>query len=642
MAGVVLACRHGAPKDARSLDLSRYITEEVLDKLPEDEQRFILDTSILDTVSLDGVQALLGWEGRQLWERVRTRHIPATTVTSRSIQYHSMLKEVLRAELVRRDASREAMLTQRYAEHLVTVHHVEEATELFLQLDDPDRAAEVAEEALPTLYGRADWATLDRWLDRLGHARVDDRPRLLAARIRSLYGLRRFEQVTALIRRLDQLGQLRAATEADHGLLATMGWALQADPSESQRLIDRYPGDFRVEAVRFMLDTYTGVSAATPPQVSDWGEFERLVSWSCLLQGRLDQVSAMIPAAEDVPITNPNLLLVPLWEGDTAKARALWERVPHEIRERPQSLFIEACLLLATEDHESALAALQAAVTASRKTGFPMDSFYEIMAGLVLLLTGQRADGIDLLERRMVVVGREGHLAMVEWCQTFLGLGFLLVGRSRDAQLLMQECVRSMRRAGRRLLLPLAACLLSEAEAREGDLDAAHEAAGLALDTAETTKGCFWLDLGMRLFPSLAQRELEANPGNTRWQELGRPAAAATQPEAHVRPRQIVRLYLQPFGRSPNLFVDDEPRPSGRLKLLELVGLLTQHPRGINRDLLQERLFPDSDQRRGGNHFRQIAHKLRESTGVSLARFGGDTVTWPSDVEVAAGDIRLA
>ena len=70
------------------------------------------------------------------------------------------------------------------------------------------------------------------------------------------------------------------------------------------------------------------------------------------------------------------------------------------------------------------------------------------------------------------------------------------------------------------------------------------------------------------------------------------------------------------------LIVDGQPARIGRTKILELVACLSLHPRGIDRFELQRRLFPEADQRSGGNHFRQIAHKLRHTTNVNLERKG--------------------
>jgi two-component SAPR family response regulator len=78
----------------------------------------------------------------------------------------------------------------------------------------------------------------------------------------------------------------------------------------------------------------------------------------------------------------------------------------------------------------------------------------------------------------------------------------------------------------------------------------------------------------------------------------------------------------------------------GRIKVLELVAILASHPRGLDRFELQQRLFPETDQRNGGNHFRQIAHKLKQSAGITLDR-RANSVVLSASVSVVAVDAEF-
>lgn len=98
-------------------------------------------------------------------------------------------------------------------------------------------------------------------------------------------------------------------------------------------------------------------------------------------------------------------------------------------------------------------------------------------------------------------------------------------------------------------------------------------------------------------------------------------------------------LVLQPFGRNRDLIINGAPANIGRTKILELVACLSLHPKGIDRFELQQRLFPEADQRSGGNHFRQIAHKLRNSTEVNLER-KGNLVMLPRTLRFTAIDVE--
>jgi DNA-binding SARP family transcriptional activator len=104
---------------------------------------------------------------------------------------------------------------------------------------------------------------------------------------------------------------------------------------------------------------------------------------------------------------------------------------------------------------------------------------------------------------------------------------------------------------------------------------------------------------------------------------------------------ETVTVHLQTFGRQTSLVVNGIPAQPRRYKVLELVAFLALHPEGVDRQQLQENLFPDSDQRRGGNHLRQIVHQLRHATGVPVIRTDDGRTQWPADVRVDTSDVRF-
>jgi DNA-binding SARP family transcriptional activator len=75
--------------------------------------------------------------------------------------------------------------------------------------------------------------------------------------------------------------------------------------------------------------------------------------------------------------------------------------------------------------------------------------------------------------------------------------------------------------------------------------------------------------------------------------------------------------------------------------LAELIVDLAVHGGSANRSALQARLFPDVDQRRAGNHFRQVLFKLRELVGVSLERPNPNTVAWPAQYPLTSSDVEF-
>ena len=110
---------------------------------------------------------------------------------------------------------------------------------------------------------------------------------------------------------------------------------------------------------------------------------------------------------------------------------------------------------------------------------------------------------------------------------------------------------------------------------------------------------------------------------------------------ADDRSDSVVFLEIRTFGGDAGILVDGRPVGARRVKVLELATLLALHPNGIERELLQRRLFPDADPRRSGNYFRQVVHKLRKITGVSLSRTNDGLVRWPECVHVETTDGRV-
>lgn len=637
MAGVIYGLRY--PQQGAGNDLPGMIMSRVFDALAPDLQQFLLDTSVPDGVTRSAAVALAGEAGHALWEEAHAHHLPSTTTTETTIVYHSMFRTFLRRRALAGDARRHEEMVGRYAAYLAQRNLHEEATEYYLSIQDVAAAATTAMRAAPRVCGRSDWSTFLRWADQLGEEAMMDTPRLTAGMVRALFGSRRFEECLTLIRRLDQSGRLRKAMEADSALLATAAWALQTNPAEAMRLLDRYPGDYRAEVVRYMLQVSAEVTPAVPPLGTEWGDVERIMSWGLFLQGRFSEMRDLLPSDPKAPVLNPNLILPWIFDGQWREARDLLARVPPEIRDRPQTRYIEANLLLSEGATELAESTLAVAINESRSTSFLMSPAYEAFYAYILARLGRRDDGIRTLERLVQENQSRGHIAIQEWSQAWLGAFLILDQRHEEARELLGECVRSMRGAQRRLFLPFAAASLSEAEARCGNHDEAHEAASLAYHTAGMM-GCMAALLpALRTFPAIVTREDRRDTEAMRWRRLIVAPSARIKHEEHDLGR--THVFLQPFGPDCDLIINGEPQGIGRLKIIELTARLAMHPHGVDRTQLQAELFPDATVRNGGNHFRQVSFKFRQITGLTLDRRAGNLVGLPSDAFIESGDVRF-
>jgi tetratricopeptide (TPR) repeat protein len=171
---------------------------------------------------------------------------------------------------------------------------------------------------------------------------------------------------------------------------------------------------------------------------------ERLVSWSLLAQGRLEEMLRIIPHPGEGPVVNPNLILAVILRGDIEEGRRLFDRIPLEIRGPAQSYFTEAWLLMAEGDAEGALQVSESAITESRQTGFGLTPLYRLFSARALLTLGQVDDAIGVLQEVMYTVHAQGDRFLLEWAQSLTGLGYLQRGELEGASLMLAEAVRSM------------------------------------------------------------------------------------------------------------------------------------------------------------------------------------------------------
>jgi DNA-binding SARP family transcriptional activator len=215
-------------------------------------------------------------------------------------------------------------------------------------------------------------------------------------------------------------------------------------------------------------------------------------------------------------------------------------------------------------------------------------------------------------------------------------------GRNRDAVRVLRSAVAGMERARRDLLLPMAAAFLSEAEHRAGELSASERAAERAMATAADTGSFFLLRRALTDVPGVLKRQHERRTTDERWRRLSgaRSVVVAREPRSPVE-STAPHILVQTFGPDVDILRDGVPLNVRRLKVLELASSVTLHRAGISRQRLQLELFPDADQRRGGNYFRQVVHKLRQVTGITLERTADGCIAWPADVNVTSTDVEV-
>jgi LuxR family transcriptional regulator, maltose regulon positive regulatory protein len=188
-AGLYLAALAYA-SDGKALDsfggsdrfVGDYFDAEYLDELDAEDLDFLIEASVLDSLSAPVCDAVLRTSGSAArLERIARRNLFVTGLGSakpRVYRMHPMLREALSAKLQRRDPSRIAAIANRAADWSERLGNVEETVEYAWTAGNRERFAALAEQAALPLLQIGQLATIERWLARLDTDLLDRYPAL--------------------------------------------------------------------------------------------------------------------------------------------------------------------------------------------------------------------------------------------------------------------------------------------------------------------------------------------------------------------------------------------------------------------------------------------------------------------------------
>lgn len=174
-------------------DISRFLAFEVLARQPEDVRAFLLETSILERLSVGICRAVTGrGDAADLLRRVVHENLFILAVDDRDewFRYHHLFADFLRAELERRDGDALAALHARAAAWFEDHGQLEAAVRHWLAADEATRAAAVVCRGLMAYTSHARMETIRRWLDLFTDEQIhaDEALTLTAGWIGSLTG----------------------------------------------------------------------------------------------------------------------------------------------------------------------------------------------------------------------------------------------------------------------------------------------------------------------------------------------------------------------------------------------------------------------------------------------------------------------
>lgn len=186
-------------------EIAEYLTEDVLSRQPDEIMQFLLEVSVLDTLTgplCDAVSRRN--DSQELLERIEHANlflIPLD-VNRSAYRFHNLFAEYLRNQLRRQDPVREKSLHSRAARWFETEHRIVPAVEHALAAGDLEMAARLLDDNSENLLysGRVD--TLARWVESLSTESLDQRPRLRLSYAWALTFLHRYQEARA---QLDEL-----------------------------------------------------------------------------------------------------------------------------------------------------------------------------------------------------------------------------------------------------------------------------------------------------------------------------------------------------------------------------------------------------------------------------------------------------
>ncbi len=152
--------------DVRGHAIAEYFIGEVLEQQPPEVTAFMLETSVLDELTVDTCAAVTGrQDAAALLRRIEAANlfIVALDDDRTSYRYHHLVRELLRAQLRAMDRGRELTLQLRVAEWLESTGDTRAATRYFLAAGQADRALGLLQErvAADLLHDPAAPAALD-------------------------------------------------------------------------------------------------------------------------------------------------------------------------------------------------------------------------------------------------------------------------------------------------------------------------------------------------------------------------------------------------------------------------------------------------------------------------------------------------
>lgn len=225
-----------------------FMAGEILERQPEDVQRFLLGSALFNEMTPPLCDALLEIDNSaHILRDLAAQNLFTTALDAEGLwyQYHQLFREFLVAKLRQDDPLTYQQLSLRQAEIMVHEGHWPRAIEGYLQGQAFEEAAQAIQVVAQDTFDAGNWDTLRKWIDALPEAILAEHPTLL------LFRAKIHSETGEPIQALDLLDRSYTAYLAHHDIMGAARALVQR--GIVQRMRGRHSE--AIETCRQILDT---------------------------------------------------------------------------------------------------------------------------------------------------------------------------------------------------------------------------------------------------------------------------------------------------------------------------------------------------------------------------------------------------
>lgn len=592
--------------------LKDFLSDHIMSGLPEEDQQFLIRTSILPEVDVPQAEALGLLDALDRMRSLRERHLPAAwDRDATSLRIHPKFREHLQESFSRLPSNEQRHLRSDYAELLSSQRDYEGAVEEFHRAGDVKRAVECARKCIEGLLDRGDMALVGVWLERWSECEVAGNPTsFTAAEIALDLASDRVSDALAVGDRLDRAGTLETFVQESDRAAQLLGWVYSTNGRvpEVERILNAAAPTPTMQALRYGVSLINPGPPSPRPSRSN-GPLDAYILQCDYYLGLLPDSTNASESRLIELLMGPFRIAATRVQGRTQAALDAYRAYTSEVGRMQLYAIVGPELLmdagLIDEAEEAALRGFELAEMGG-------DYFYMRSNVIVQAKLALRHKHDPVRARFLLSQGRDlpRFSYLEETADLWLGLALLQEHDDELAAACLRRVVSEMRTNKHLLDLSTACVYLAEAEWRCGEPEAADEAADAAIRAAKSIGTNHLLLQALVDFPAVLSRRQDSEASaDSEWHSLSRPLSM--QRLAFPLRTSNEQVSLQDFG-SPQLIVQNNAARPRLMKTYELLAFLTTQPHArAARDRILDVLFADKDNSQARTYLRQVLKWLR-------------------------------